>query len=528
MYLTLVDTAQIQPYIFGSNRLRENIGASYLVDQATGEWATKCLSQVRPGEKPLYAGGGNFVGLFDTKDSAIKFERLLTRKALCEAPGLQLILVHQDCGGRTVFDTLDAAFKEMGRKKQERPRSTPVLGLSVTRACASTGLPASHRVKIEDDFFLVSAEINAKHSNFENGNVRLTTEHGLIPPTGYRFPYDLEYLGASLGDQSYIAVVHADGNGMGDEIRGIGEAHGKDDAQYKIEIASFSSKVQEAALRALQGVLNDLTSRITEDIDEKGQARLVIKHPELEMIVPLKRQKGKANVWYLPFRPIVFGGDDVTFVCDGRLGVALAAAYLRRFEQEMTQILGKKLTACAGVAIVKSHYPFARAYGLAEDLCKEAKKYHKEIKSARNTNVSCLDWHFALSGLSGSIGEIRKREFSVLEGTLTLRPVMLDANPEFSRDKRSWKEIETQVKTFQSEQWAEKRNKMKALRDVVREGHEAVKRFKTIYRLSDAKDTILKNDGWSGNVCEIFDAIELADIYMPLAADTNKEGSSQA
>ena len=28
--LTIVDTAGIQDYIFGSNRLRENIGASYL------------------------------------------------------------------------------------------------------------------------------------------------------------------------------------------------------------------------------------------------------------------------------------------------------------------------------------------------------------------------------------------------------------------------------------------------------------------------------------------------------------------
>jgi hypothetical protein len=30
MHLVVVDTAQIQPYIFGSNRLRENIGASHL------------------------------------------------------------------------------------------------------------------------------------------------------------------------------------------------------------------------------------------------------------------------------------------------------------------------------------------------------------------------------------------------------------------------------------------------------------------------------------------------------------------
>ena len=36
--VTVLDTTGIQPYIFGSNRLRENIGASYLVSEATDDW----------------------------------------------------------------------------------------------------------------------------------------------------------------------------------------------------------------------------------------------------------------------------------------------------------------------------------------------------------------------------------------------------------------------------------------------------------------------------------------------------------
>jgi hypothetical protein len=39
MQLVIVDTAQIQTYIFGSNRLRENIGASHLVAEAAEGWA---------------------------------------------------------------------------------------------------------------------------------------------------------------------------------------------------------------------------------------------------------------------------------------------------------------------------------------------------------------------------------------------------------------------------------------------------------------------------------------------------------
>ena len=37
-HLVVVDTTGIQRYIFGSNRLRENVGASHLVYQATEGW----------------------------------------------------------------------------------------------------------------------------------------------------------------------------------------------------------------------------------------------------------------------------------------------------------------------------------------------------------------------------------------------------------------------------------------------------------------------------------------------------------
>ncbi len=57
MWLVVVDTMQIQPYIFGSNRLRENIGASYLVDAATGDWAFEAVKEVAPGNDNI--GPGN-------------------------------------------------------------------------------------------------------------------------------------------------------------------------------------------------------------------------------------------------------------------------------------------------------------------------------------------------------------------------------------------------------------------------------------------------------------------------------------
>jgi len=108
--VTVLDTTGIQPYIFGSNRLRENIGASYLVSQATDNWAREALNKLKtdikqevyafnpddpeqhqPDAKPrieddglaaelIYAGGGNTVLLFSDKQYAVQFTQILSNR----------------------------------------------------------------------------------------------------------------------------------------------------------------------------------------------------------------------------------------------------------------------------------------------------------------------------------------------------------------------------------------------------------------------------------------------------------------
>ena len=147
-------------------------------------------------------------------------------------------------------------------------------------------------------------------------------------------------------------------------------------------------------------------------------------------------------------------------MCDGRLGLALATKFLTYFEEETGKYkaIGGNLTACAGVAIVKSHFPFARAYELAEELCKSAKDDRKE----KDVSGSCLNWHFALSGILNSLKTIRDTEYKTDSGRLDQRPVTLSANTQDTY--ASWPLIESATLAFQSEDWAERRNKMKALR----------------------------------------------------------------
>ena len=533
MRLIVVDTTGIQPYIFGSNRLRENIGASHLVAQATGRWALDIVRewrsnvladgqledkrQIESGEidaEVVYSGGGNFVVLFgDNCDGlAQSFARKLSRRVLTEAPGLQIVMANREFGwNEPLAVALPLALQDLKIRKNSRSLTLPMAGLGVTVPCQSTGLPA---VRISDTIggdagYPISAEIEAKLEQAGAAGDRLRE---MLPLSSeYCYPSEFDHLGRSRSDFSYIAVVHADGNGIGKRIKGLGDSHqtASGNREFIRQIRRFSGAIETASLGALKGSLDALIGRIIDGQVTHGREKL--------MKFGLTEVAGSSEI-RLPFRPIVFGGDDLTFVCDGRLGLSLTIEYLKLFNQ-LTENLpdgGGAATASAGVAIVKSHYPFARAYRLAEELCHSAKSYKPESEYAGTR----LDWHFATGGLFGGINEIRDREYAAAAGTLTLRPLTLQENP--YDQLRSWSVVEKGISEFQAAGWTERRNKVKALRDALREGRSTVESFLVKYNgnreLPDVCPILdgIRRNGWYGDLCGYFDAIEMIDWYYAL------------
>jgi hypothetical protein len=516
-YLLRVEASSIQDYIFGSNRLRENIGASYLVAAVTGEWALKVVADPELAMKSnlnddsatierdnldvevLYSGGGNFVALFRTEDAAKKFTRNLSKRVLEQAPGLKVHIhsVKFELGKDILHEKLTCLSREL-KQKGSASNVMPLAGLGVTVMCGSTSLPAVGLV----DKKPVSAEVLAKLNSADAANAYLKTE---IPTReGYAYPTDFDDLGRTRDESSLIAIVHADGDGIGKAIidlkKEFTEANQVRD--HITSLRKFSDAINQASKEALKATLESLFSAFAVSA-------------EVANLIPHNKRDPSGRL-YLPFRPLVFGGDDVTFVCDGRIGIAMALEYLHRFNQNM-QKNDQPFTASAGIAIVKSHYPFARAYALAEDLCKQAKDFRRKS----GAQGSCLDWHLAMTGLAGELDEIRRREYSTPHGSLTLRPVMLDG-----AELHSWQTIEQGLNAFQSDVWQDKRNKAKMLREKLREGPDAVAEFVTLYgqKLPSINGI---HDGWgndgSGNLCGYFDAIELMDLYLPLTGDTSDE-----
>lgn len=536
--LTVLDTPGIQDYIFSSNRLRENIGASELVWQATALWPLKILKaggnsnvvdphSIQPNNRldqtqhiedgtltaeVLYVGGGNTLILFKDLTRAKAFVTKLSKRLIEEAPGLNLAATHIsiDWDQDNLFDKVNAAMLQLKEYKLNNPPVLPLMGLGVTAACRSTGLVANttNTSNSKDkEIYPISNATAAKLAISEQATERLRK---IFPDSvwraKYEIPRDFDDFGRSKHEMSYIAIVHADGNEMGKFFQKIGQK-AKSPREYITLMRKASNNVEIASTEALRTTIMALCNAIVYD-ESTGK-------DTINGTVTLTDN-------YLPIRPLVFGGDDVTFVCDGRLGLTLAALYLKAFEEETQKLQlddKKGLHACAGISVVKTHYPFSRAYQLSESLAKEAKKY---VHDSHKDGFSALDWHFATGGLIGNLTEIRQREYKVQELSLMLRPMALNA---IGDTWRTWDSFSRTVEDFQLKAQSS-RNKIMKLREILRQGPEATEKYLELTGVKlpviDEGICDIKESGWYDNTCMYFDAIEAMDFYVPLTKKEEK------
>lgn len=542
MTLTIVDTTGIQAYIFGTNTLRHHVGASWLVDWATQEAVFTTLVQIVGEAKTnidgkgkiadvkwiekadqtiaaelLYAGGGNAVVVFRERVTAVAFTKQLTRLVLQRAPGLQLVVAHVPLDWRqdVLAEKLDEVRQRANRKKGNRLHSLPLLGLGVTADCQFIDLPAEAEMRDGDGARQrVSGEVKAKLDHFGKADERLRNEVGDVRWKHLDFVYDFDDIG-DRGESSYLAVVHIDGNGMGARFEAIAQAHPQPEQNraYVTAVRRLSDQIKAIARSALQSTVGELQNAIHKI--EPGKGKIGGK-------VPVNQDR------LLPFRPIVYGGDDVTFVCDGRLGLTLAAHYLEQMEQTLGE--GEdggadKLYVRAGIAVVNTHYPFARAYQLAEDLASSAKGYLQTI--SREKRVSAMDWHFAVNGLVLELEDLRERDYQTKDGDLTMRPILLNTYGDQSR-WRTWCFFQELATGFlEDKDWAERRSKVKGYGEALRAGPAAATQYLKAFLPKDIKlkpppgEPGVERSGWRSKQAVHLDAIEALDFFVLLRPDAS-------
>ena len=518
--LTAIDVLGVQRFVFQSNRLRDVVSGSYLVHWSTSEKGA--LKDLTLTDKILLAGGGNAIVETGSMDEARSFAARYTRILHDDAPGLEVAVVHKEYKDGDLASTLHGLQIELAHAKTERFPSVPLLGLSVTASCRETGLVACGFDKDEPTVPLSKGILSRRKKKDE---AKRHWEAYLKDRDGFAFPIELDHLGRTMGDTSLIGVVHIDGNSVGGKItnwlKQKSEDSTADDDLVRRQYREWSQAIDRLGQEALQAVVNRLCRQVEKPAQDDTET--VMGRPK-RLRFELKQKDGR---WMLPLRPILLGGDDLTFVCDGRIAMDLAETALGVFETSRIPHLGK-ITACAGVAVVRVHAPFARAYELADKLCASAKRMLKEKDDC------ALDWHIGACRPGETVEGIRERQYRANGRRLTCRPYRLGSEKDETETWRwlSGTLLDAETVGLREGAWSERRNKVKAFPELVREGPDSVKAALEAWKVVDKRlqlpQPIARNGFFddtrtplidaSDRRTPLIDALELIDLHLVLDA----------
>lgn len=369
IYLYGAAVQGIQGFIFQTNELKDIVGASELVE----EICTKMFDdEFKQDGELIVSAAGNIKCLFSTEEQCQKAVLLFPKTVMEAAPGITI----SQSVVKTTQEEIDGNFQSVIDRLESRlhaqrniVRKSITTGLMGIERSRRTGLPA---VKVEKDDFLDLGSAKKKERS-EGSRATLTLSKksfGIDQLSKGELALNIEDL---TDRNNWIAIIHADGNGLGDFLANKGG--------NKKELSEFSRKLSEATIAASQKAFKELPHN---------------------------------SGTIIPIRPVVLGGDDMTVICRADIAIAYTMSFLSHFEEE-TKLRNFPLTACAGIAFIKSSYPFHYGYDLAEMLCSRAKKDAKSRK-VNGLAPSCLMFHKIQSSFVESYDEIVQKELTPYRG----------------------------------------------------------------------------------------------------------------
>ncbi len=520
-YLVVIEVSQKQSYIFKTNRLKENVGASIIIRRITEELPKKFTDKAHF----VFAGGGKSVYAFESEEEAQNFTKKFSEHVLVKYSGVELFMATHGYNENTEYisDAIDELYKKLANKKSQRRTSFVLNGLGVSELCFDSQMPASgkyhddyeKRERLYSDASLVKMRV-ADQIKSEDEYKQEKYENILIPDDyreKWRFAYEFEELGGSKGVKDYMGVVVIDGNKMGKKIekfqKDFKTANGDLDRveyneKYKRQIRIISEEIDDSFKTSIRNMVEALIDHLNE----------------------LKNQGITIKEGVLPLRPFILAGDDICFACDARISLKLAQVALKEIEK-CDPIVGLKLHASAGIAIVKSHYPFFKAHELAEELCTSAKclliekndKNHYE-QMDDDHDESAIDFHIVQGDIEDSIKTIRNRKYTDMDANsklyfLTNKPFYL--NKGISDEKRKKNNMEffnQRMKVFRDPRLG--RGFVKGYRQALRNGELASENYLRYHNISgevanEIGTSFIKRG--KGTYCTDFDVIEMLDLY---------------
>ena len=389
----------IQDFIFKTNELKHIVGASELVEQI-------CKSDfdefAKNGEYVVRAAG-NIKFIFDRKEYCQKAVREFPKKVMTKAPGItisQAVVAFDDGFGKAI-DDLEALLKV----QRNKPSCSVTSGLIGIKRANNTGLPVVCVKKVGEKVIYID-EPTLKKDGSQNVKGLCEKSFGKDALIEKKIAYNI----SDITDKNdWIAIIHADGNGLGKVVHVVGK--------QKEVFKEFSQKLDLATKEAANHAFKVVSNKFKD-----------------KQIIPI--------------RPVVLSGDDMTVIIRGDLAIDYAKAFISAFEEKTKEHLGvilreqhvftedkDYLTACAGIAFIKSSYPFYYGYQLAEGLCGEAKKDTKAIHGA-DTNYlppSCMMFHKVQDSFINDYRDIVDRELTAKGDGLSFKAGPYYIHPQDSK-----------------------------------------------------------------------------------------------
>ncbi|MCH7411419.1 hypothetical protein MM239_18665 [Belliella sp. DSM 111904] len=407
-YLYGASIQGIQSFIFQTNKLKEIVGGSELVEEICTTEFHDFIGSNKEDENIILSAAGN-IKLIANEETCKHLVKEFPKHVLQKAPGVTVsqavVKINDNLPLSEHINRLEEKLKAE-RNKPVMPLEIGFMGLERARRTGGVAVKIKEKkgkkISFCESTALKDTEVDktSKHAN-ESSHTKLFKKISGLSERPKEITLEIEDI-CKGHKNSWIAVVHADGNGLGNILRVMGE---------KLKDAGFDES--KSAFRKFSLALDNAT-----------QAAAQAAFWNVFKNVNAYTKDGK-----YPIRPIICGGDDITFIIRADLALNFTEHFLRAFEEktkEEFKVLEQYgisdfkdgITACAGIAYVKESYPLHYALNLSEALCKDAKKKVKEQVKKRENGVpeSSLAFYKVQESFTDKLSILKERTLQAKHG----------------------------------------------------------------------------------------------------------------
>ena len=416
--LCIVDTRQIQRFIFHSNSLQDAVGGGMLIAHILPDAILDAISTVEPrlqkeeydlntdpeAEIPYFSdrriqfqlmtcAAGNAMFLVRTGELAGRLIRKIARYYLDHAYSLNLTTAaveKTDCMADDIF----RLYQKLNAVKASAEVQEPLGTLPVCIHERKTGDPAVAREAESGEYISEASALRRAES----------LKRALVPDL------DVIHTTTAADGRKYRAVIHADGNNIGITIGRI--------------LANAAS--YEEGIRTRRKINREIEQNYA-GIVERTVADL--KHFYVEVL------NGNEHQFEDEFQIVNRAGDDINCICNANLAFPFLVFFFNNMKGCMiwkSEQLTVPLYDCAGVAFVTETQSFHTAFELAEACCSNAKKTAKLNENLRGGLAgNWIDFYISEQVNAPDLDLLRETYYVTKEGTrLLVRPYCLDPEAE--------------------------------------------------------------------------------------------------